>query len=222
MWSLKFMNCVALLSLATAAPAIAQQEMNIRKQGVRPYSTEIKPVTTALSAIPGIGGIGIGTEAFLTPKVSWFVDGTYMDVNLPGTTLKRAREAADDEPFPVHTYGYNVTTGARWYSSPATSSWYAGLGLGYAETNGKWESNDERVKVKTASTLPSVAAGYRILWSNNLLMRIGGGVASNVNRTKDVVADGNTQAAKDAENKIDDRIDRNLVANVDFGFGYAW
>lgn len=204
-----------------AAPASGQQEMNIRAHGVRPYTAEVKPVTTALSAIPGVGGVGAGAEAFVSPRVAAFVEGSYLDVNLPGSPIG-ARKLGEVDPFPVDTYGYNVALGARWYSSPESNSWYGGLGLAYARTDGEWESADERVDVSTAALLPSLAAGFRILWRNNLIMRIGGGLAANVVQSKTVDAKETTAAAEDAEKDVKDSLDQNLMANVDFGVGYSW
>lgn len=203
-----------------AATASAQQEMNVRGQGVRPYTIEVQPISNTLSAVPGPG---LGFEAFATERVSVFVNGTYADVDMDNTTINSIRaRSGDDDAIPTVGYGYNAALGARWYSAPQRSSWYGGAGVGYSEMDSKWEVGDEVVKATVVSVVPGVSAGYRWLWDNNVLLRVGAGVASNNVQTKDFTDENDTAEARDAEDTVRDLATQPVIANMDFGIGYAF
>jgi hypothetical protein len=202
--------------------AFAQQEMNLRAEGLRPYSAELKPLPTAISTVGnGSGSFGVGAEALVSDKLAFFVDASYVDLDTPNNLVDKEKEANED-PVPNTMFGYMVQPGLRWYGSPAVSSWYGQLGVGYAESKGKYEYGNATIDSKSISTLPTLAAGYRWLFRNNMLLRLGAGASANLVQTHDESAVENTSDAARGEDKVSDLVKTPVLAAVDFGLGYAF
>ena len=212
-------SVAAMIGLSTMASA--QQEMAIRTEGVQPYSVELKPIPTILSAAPGVASIGAGFESFFMPKVAFFGEASYLDAKLQGKVVGTAKDRNTD-PVPSKEIGYKGLLGARWYATPEEHSWYAGGGVGYSDSSGKWEYKNEVVDSRLVSVLPTVQGGYRWLWNNNVLLRLGADVALNNIQTRTNDAHSDSIDAKDAEAKLKKIQDHVWLATVDLGLGYAF
>jgi len=204
------------------ATTFAQEELKLRNEGIRPYTVEIKPLPTALSAVPGIGSIGVGSELFFSSKSALFVDGQYTDANLPNRVLKQVKENNTGEPIPRTMIGYNVTSGVRFYSSPALHSWYGALGVGYSELTGKWDYDDATVQSHIISVLPTVAAGFRWVFENNVILRLGANFSSNIVKSESTTAAEQTATAADGVKKVSNSERTPMLAAVDVGLGYGF
>jgi hypothetical protein len=199
--------------------------MTLRTEGIRPYTVELKPLPTALSAVPeagAVGSIGLGAEIFQTKHMAWFGEGQYIDVNTPNNLTNRSKQANPSSPVPSEMHGYEWTAGARLYGTPEVSTWYGSLGVGYSDYAGTFNYQDTTIAAHTISILPTVAAGYRWMFDNNVLLRLGLDVASNQVKSRRADAESQTANAADGEHKVRNLERTPVLANLDFGVGYGF
>lgn len=209
-----------------SSTGLAQQEMNLRKQGITPYSVELKPLPTSMSFLGGngTGSVGLGGEVFLSPNTAIVVGGSYADMNLPNNMTRKATDSNKNEPVPDKLIAYHISPGLRWYSSRAyESSWYGGAALGYSDIHGKYAFEDTTIDSKVSSVLPTLEAGYRWLFTNNFLVRLGAAVAGNmVTKHDETAVDKTSSYATDGEDKVKKINQTPVLAALDLGLGYAF
>lgn len=207
-------------SVIGATPSRADIFTKIAPKAPFPGSVELKPLSTTLNMVPGPG---IAGEAFVTDTVSVFLQGSYIDADMPGMRPKDYGVDSNKNAVPVKGYGYGYAAGGRWYSAPTTSSWYADAGVGYSQQKATWEYKDERVKNRLETVLPGVSGGYRWRWENGFIVRLGAGLSANTVASSRVKAeDPESPGAAAAVKKVKSVTNQATLAGLDLGLGYAF
>lgn len=183
---------------------------------------ELKPLAAALSATPGVGSAGIGAEFALGENTTSFADVYAINANLPSRLRNQARE--DEVPVVQKFQGYSADIGARYYGQPlGDDSWYGGARLSYGIAKGQWGYQGEKIDQSIRTLSPGVEAGYRWIWNNNLLLRLGAGADSNLTQQNDASAvERETQVTSDAEDKVKGYAKVAVTPRLDMGLGYAF
>jgi hypothetical protein len=222
-------NKLAKLLIAPAAvfglhyQAVAQMDMQRIRGTVenRNLTIELKPITSLLSVAPGVGALGIAGEGLITENVTAFVGANFLSGDIPGWTQREMRAVADGLAVD-RADGFTVYAGGRWYNNPQAHSWYAGGQIAYAAANATWNYADETIESTVASIPPGVNGGYRWLWDNGVLVRVGATASANLLLEESVTATATTQAVQDIQADISDVQRFPVLANLDFGLGYVF
>jgi hypothetical protein len=181
---------LATLILLFAAPAFAEetvllaatgvsQDFSVESEQVRQQraTLELKPLTTLSSSVPGVGAFGASFEIMASQRWGVFVDGAYADANLKDVWIGTVEDETN-QPSPTRGFGYTVGTGLRYYDDPLGNSMYAGGSIAYGESQTKWSYGDAEYDVDVYAAAPGIFAGYRWIWSNGVLLRLGAGLSS--------------------------------------------
>jgi len=211
--------CALVFALTQTAFGQAGAEVSAERA---PFAVELKPLPTAMSFEQGVGAVGASAEAFFADKWAWFIGGAYTDMNLPNNLIQKGQNNNKNTPIPSDVIGYTYYTGARYYTDPLLGSWYGDLGAGYAEQTGKWNYKGTLVDSRAVSVLPMVGAGYRWVFANRVLVRLGANVAYNNSKVDKATATEVTNNYQDAENKVYDTLKTPVLASLDLGLGYAF
>jgi hypothetical protein len=182
---------------------------------------ELRPFETAASAIPGVAASGATFETAVTKQWAAVVGGSYTDVSISRGNFDQLREETN-EPIVNSGYGYSAGVGVRYYEDPIGDSTYAGGHLDYSEIKADWnyENNDYVTRVYGAT--PSLVVGYRWVWQNGIVARLGAGAGVPVidsQSTTSVTSNGDTAAGV---KKIETFLDQNVMAKLDLGLGYTF
>ena len=120
--------------------------------------------------------------------------------------------------------GYSGDAGFRYYNHTiGIDSWYGGAKVGYTMAAGQWGYQGEQVKSTHRTVTPGAEAGYRWVWTNNMLFRVGAGVDANVvqeNNTSPV--NDATEVTADAEDRIQGYGQVAMLPRMDLGLGYTF
>lgn len=215
----------AVLALSACAGVAYGQELSSTARATGTGITaEIKPLPTVLSLVPGVGSIQAGVEADINQTVAPFLEFTAVNANLPERLDAIVEDEAegDDTIRPKKLQGGGVDIGARFYTAPLGHSWYGQAKIGYSEVTGEWEYREEIVDSRVASLTPGLGGGYRWLWNNGVVLRLGAGVSANLVQASDVDYDEETANTLEAQEDLEDRFDEPVLANVDLGLGYRF
>lgn len=207
------------------APCAAYAQLGaIRQSTFHPtsFSAEVKPLALGVSAIPGVASFGLGAEITANNNFATFANAYIVDANLPNNMRNKGNEA--ETPQIQKMTGYAADLGARYYGSGSlTDSWYGGVKLGYQFSQGQWGYKEEKVDQSIRSLTPGAEAGYRWLWSNNLLLRAGAGADANLLQENTVTPnDISTAVTDDASDKVTGYAKVAVLPRVDVGLGYAF
>jgi hypothetical protein len=208
---------VLALSSAPAIGAGLDSEVRAPRRGV---TVEVKPLPTLLSTIPGVGAASAGVELEMRNGTAPFVEATAFNTDLPERFDAKGKEEMD--LYPNRLKGGAVDFGARIYARPGFDSWYGGAKVGYAAVSGQWAYHDATIDHRVTAYMPGVNGGYRWLWQNRLVVRAGAGLAINLVQSQDVTRHGAEGQAAEAEDKVKDKFDTPVLANVDLGLGYMF
>jgi hypothetical protein len=230
---MNFTLASAILPLSAcfiASVALSQDHMTSSREArsgqFEGVSVEAKPIPLMLSLIPGVGGFGVGVEVPTTGQMTAYVEGNFLDSNLPNGIDAEVKKLSGEGLHGDKLRAVNIDVGARHYLTPAISSWYGGIKVGYTTLHADWLYHDEKLTQRYSSLTPGLAAGYRWKWENGLLVRLGAGVASNVRQFEDVKIEtgpgSNDAVAKEGRDKLDEGAREPVIANVDLGVGYAF
>ena len=183
---------------------------------------ELKPLAAALSSTPGVGSAGIGAELGLNENMTSFADVYALNANLPSRLRNEGRE--NEVPVVQKMQGYSGDLGARYYGQPlGDDSWYGGVRLSYGYAKGQWGYQGEQIDQSVRTLSPGVEAGYRWIWTNNLLLRVGAGADSNLVQQNDASAVAReTAVTSDAEDKVKGYAKVAVTPRLDMGLGYAF
>lgn len=215
---------IAFISVCTLSNVAFGQLATIRESIMHPTSAalELKPLPTAVSVVPGVASIGAGIELSAGSNFASFLNGYILDANLPNRL--RPQNSEDNQPGVHKMRGFAGDLGGRYYSDGVnTDSWYGGAKVGYALSMTQWGYKGQTVDHAMRTITPGLEGGYRWVWVNNLLLRIGAGADGNVIQQNTVTP---TLAATDVTNDAKDRIEGYakvaVVPRVDLGLGYAF
>lgn len=183
---------------------------------------ELKPLAAALSATPGVGSAGIGAEFALGENTTSFADVYALNANLPSRLRNESRE--DEIPVVQKVQGYSGDIGARYYGQPlGDDSWYGGARLSYGFAQTQWGYQSEKIDQSVRTLSPGIEAGYRWIWNNNLLLRVGAGADSNLIQQNEASAvDRETAVTSDAAEKVKGYAKVAVTPRLDMGLGYAF
>lgn len=215
----------ALISLAVLLPSVAFAQISAHRQTAGragPISIELKPLPTAMSATPGVGSAGLGAEVAWGDNATTFADIYAINANLPNRLRNEGRE--QDVPVIQKMNGYAGDIGARYYGqSVETDSWYGGARMSYTFAKAQWGYQGEKISQTVKTMSPGLEAGYRWIWSNNVLLRLGAGADSNIVQENNATAiDRETTVTADAEDKVKGYAKVAVTPRVDMGIGYAF
>ena len=207
------------LSLTSFAQVSSFRESTFNPNQV---SVEAKPLPMILSAIPGVAGVGLGTELSAGGNVTTFADIYGLYANLPGNLRGEGRE--QDIPVVQKMSGYSVDIGGRYYTDHSSwSSWYGGARLSYGVAVGQWGYQGEQIDQTVRAFSPGLEGGHRWVLRNNILIRLGAGLDGNIVQENRASAKENeTQVTSDAEDKVKGYAKVAVTPRVDLGLGYVF
>jgi len=217
-----------LLATSLGAKGVNAQEssgtMSITPQETPAFkrnTIELRPFETAASVIPGVAASGATFETAVNKKWAAVIGGSYTDVSISRGTFDQIRDETN-QPIVRSGHGYSAGIGVRYYEDPIGNSTYGGGHLDYSEVKANWnyENNDYVTRVFGAT--PSLVIGYRWVWQNGIVARLGAGAGVPVvdsQNTTALTANGDTAAGVE---KIDNFLDQNVIAKVDLGLGYTF
>jgi hypothetical protein len=220
-------SIILAAALVTGANLLAQSDITTTKSD--PYrlqiddiSMELKPLTTLMSAVPGVGSIGLGFEAFVAPRFAVFSNFAVMNANLPHAYDDDVQEFS--RLYPRSFTGGSIGLGGRYYGSLFGDSWYGGAKLGVTRVRAKWEYRDEVLSQDVGSLTPGVEGGYRWLWVNNVLVRLGVGASANLRQFDNIETESESASADvvSARKELDKTSKFPVLASVDLGIGYKF
>jgi len=213
-----------LVATAFAGTVFAQADSEMRIEAVpelKKNTVELYPISAVVSHVPGVGAIAGSVESYIGNKFAAFVELGYADVDLKNEWVDEAEDAIN-QPIVRSGYGYATAVGLRYYDDIIGDSFYGSGSLSYSELKATWQYEENEIKSELYTVTPSVTAGYRWVWRNGVLLRLGVGagmptaVGSNITRANEggVVEEG--------RDKIDDLQRRDVIAKVDLGLGYTF
>jgi hypothetical protein len=207
---------------ALASSAYAQDTSSTIRAEKNPplkrVSIEVAPIESLVSVTPGVASGGLSAEYYVGKNWAVSAGGSYADVNLPTKYITTIEDEAN-EPMVKKGYGYSAGAGLRYYDYPIGDSLYGGLNIDYSEAHFDWKYGDETYATTRNAVTPTLAAGYRWVWNNGLLVRLGAGAGLPSVDSQKVEAKTNGDKAREGEKKITDTLDQKVIAKVDFGVG---
>lgn len=191
-------------------------------------SAEVKPLPLIVNALPGSSAFAAEGEVGVGSNLAVFAGVTHLGVNISNKTIDEQREDKGTDEVLVKDFETNAATlGARYYTNPTGSSWYASLGAGAGRAKATWLYEDVAVSDEGTYFQSTLQAGYRWQWDGGFLIRLGGGVnyASKGDTNRKVKGGEDDAARERAEEEIDDKLKKNYAAvtpTLDFGLGYRF
>ncbi len=217
-------NQMLALIIAALPVSAFSQVGAIRQSSYHPtsFSAELKPLAIGASVTPGVSSFGLGTELAVSPHFAPFLNASVINANLPNNLRNKGNEA--ENPQIQKMEGYSADLGLRYYgTSSNVDSWYGGVKVGYMFSQGQWGYQEQKIDQSVRSLTPGAEAGYRWLWSNNLLLRLGAGADSNLLQENTVTAsEAVTPVTIDAQERVTGYAKVAVLPRVDFGVGYAF
>ena len=188
---------------------------------IKKFAVEIQPLTTALAASPNTGAIGGSAEFYLGDKWATFVEGSYIDATLKNSWIADLREDTN-APLPRGGEAYSAGLGLRYYEDPIGDSLYGGGSMSYGETDASWTFEDAEISSELYSVTTSAVAGYRWVWNNGLLVRLGAGAGLRSIAAESYKSTNNGSSTDQAIAKVKDLQNFPVAARVDLGLGYTF
>ncbi len=216
------MLVIGMLAATYATAAFSQDVTSTVRSEPNPRlkrnAIEIRPVESLISATPGLASGGASFETYIGRNWTINVGGTYADVNLPQKYV-RAVNTQIDQPMVSSGYGYEVGTGVRYYNDPIGNSIYGGMNVDYGESRVGWEYNSEVLRSNQIAVTPSLTAGYRWVWQNGFLARLGAGVGLPSIVSQQVIEETSGTDAAIGARKVSNALSEPVVAKLDMGLG---
>jgi len=212
-----------ILALAIAGALILKGEL-----AYGAFAVEIKPVTTAVSIVPGVTGFGGGIEADISDSWSGFAEVLHVGTRLSDEQIEHLQADDDDstDAIPARAYGTLGSLGLRYYGKPGNGSWYAAMKLLSGVESARWNFADERLRDSQTKNGIGCDVGYRWLWNSGLLVRLGAGFTGMSTRERAIEAEGVAGARfGDAETAVLELApsDKGTIRTaLDFGIGYSF
>ena len=215
---------VAGFGLSLLASGAYGQVASLKESTFHPTTVvvEVKPLPLAFTMLPGLASIGAGVELGASSNLTTFLDGYAIRANLPNGLRSQGRQ--EDVPVIQKMEGYAGDLGLRYYgSSVRLDSWYGGAKVGYKMARGQWGYKDEKINHVVRTVAPGVEGGYRWLWENNVLVRLGAGADGNVvQENNSGPVDQPTKVTADAQERVEGYAQVAVIPRVDVGLGYMF
>ena len=199
----------------------ASMSLSEKTPTIKKFAVEIQPLTTALAASPNTGAIGGSAEFYLGDKWATFIEGNYVDASLKNSWIADLREDTD-APLPRGGEAYSCGLGLRYYEDPIGDSLYGGGSMSYGETDASWTFEDAEISSELYSVTTSAVAGYRWVWNNGLLLRLGAGAGLRSIAAESYTSTNNGSSSAQAIAKVKDLQNFPVAARVDLGVGYTF
>jgi hypothetical protein len=212
-----FMSLNANAQESNGTMSVTPQETPVFKRN----TIELRPFESATSAIPGIAASGATFETAVTRQWAAVVGGSYADVSISKENFNQVREETN-EPFVNSGYGYSAGIGVRYYEDPIGDSTYGGGHLDYSEVKANWNYENNDYVTKVYGAIPSLVIGYRWVWQNGLVARLGAGAGVPVVDTQSTTATSSNGSTSGGVEKIEGFLDQNVIAKLDLGLGYTF
>jgi len=227
---------LALFSLSSAfmigsQVLVAQDSIESSKTApqARRYSVDIQPLPILVDiglATGAYGGLAsFGGEVQVADQIGAYATVGGARIRLSEDQVSKAYDQTTS-PVPRKITTAGIAVGGRYYTTSAmTDSWFASGALGATRSMAQWDDTKERVNEDTWVVAPNVEAGYRWLWTNGFLVRLGAGASVPLYATRDysTAAALRLPAATDIENKVRKQEDRFAVLPaLDLALGYAF
>ena len=218
----KLLSVIALTFVSGVAFAQAENEMQLESvPSVKRTSVEINPVSALISSVPGVGAVSGTAEGYIGDKFAGYVELGYADIDLKNSWVEDAEEQTN-EPVVKKGYGYATAVGLRYYEDIVGSSFYGAGAISYAESKAEWQYEGNDYKSELYTVTPSVSAGYRWVWQNGVLLRLGVGAGMPKVASQNISRANEGGTVEDGRKKIDDLQNQDMIAKVDFGLGYTF
>lgn len=185
-------------------------------------TVELRPVEVLLSAVPGVASVGASFESYVAKQWAAVVGVSYADIEISRENLDLAQDETD-APLVRSGYGYSAGLGVRYYEDPIGDSTYGGAHLDYSEVKADWEYEGENYSSTQYAVTPSLVVGYRWVWPNGVMARLGAGAGiPKVDSQSVELAPAMLQSSGDGIEEIEDVLDQQVVAKIDLGLGYSF
>jgi hypothetical protein len=125
----------------------------------------------------------------------------------------------NNSPMAERGYAYATGGGLRYYAEPIGDSVYGGLNIDYSEAHLGWDYKDEKYKSDQYAVTPSLNVGYRWVWQNGLLVRVGAGAGLPSVQSQKIIAQTEGPNAQTGSNKLKDVLDQKVLPRLDLGLG---
>ena len=219
---------LALVSISLFPAGVAYSEADVamkvqseKTPALKRVSIELKPVELLLNSVPGVASGGLSFEVYVGQNWAVNVGGSYADVNLPQKYIKATNEKAN-EPLIDKGYGYSAGAGLRYYDDAIGNSLYGGLNLDYSEARYGFKFNEETYATKQFAATPAVVAGYRWVWQNGVLARLGAGVGLPSVQAQTITNESAGIDATKGRAKVSEILNTKVIAKLDMGIGMVF
>lgn len=211
-----------ILALAIAAAIIIRSELAFSN-----VTVEVKPVTTAISLIPGVTAFGGGLEADVSKQWAVFAEVQHMRLRLSDEQIEAQQNGDDtDAPMPARVFTTMGSFGLRYYGKPAADSWFASMKLLSGIESSRWHFAEEILADSQTKSGFGVDVGYRWLWDSGMLVRLGAGFTGLTTQKREIAALDQPEArygeAKAAVLDLAPSDDGAFRTALDFGVGYVF
>ena len=185
-------------------------------------AVEVKPLPIMLSVVPGVTGVGLGTEFSSEGNATAFADVFSLYADLPSNLRREGREL--DVAVLHKMKGASVDVGGWYYSNDASaSSWYGGARLSYSAAMSQWSYQGEKVNQTVRMISRGLGGGHRWNLMNNFLVRLGAGLDGNIIRENNATPVGaGTSVKRDGEDQVKGYAKMAVTPRVDLGVGYIF
>jgi hypothetical protein len=210
---------IGLLSLTAQAQVRSLKESTMSPTHI---AVEVKPLPMMLSVIPGVTGVGIGTEFSSEGNATAFADVFSLYADLPSNLRREGNE--QDRAVLHKIKGASVDVGGRYYSNHASAaSWYGGARLSYSAAMSRWSYQGEQVNQTVRMISPGLEGGHRWNLMNNFLLRLGAGLDGNIISENTATAVGaETSVTRDGEDQVKRYAQMPVTPRADLGVGYIF
>lgn len=214
---------LASMMLLSGVPAWAQSDVAVTLKSeptpaLKRNSIELRPIESLASATPGVAAGGATFETYLGNNFAGTIGGSYADMDLPQKYVGTVNEESN-APMVDTGYGYSTGAGLRYYDHAIGDSLYGGVGVDYSEAHYGFKYNDETYDTDQFAVTPSVTAGYRWVWQNGALARLGAGVGLPSVASSKVVSETSGPDQEEGLDKVTDILGTNAIAKLDLGIG---
>ena len=223
-----FKILIASATLLSTMPALAQTEIAAsdvtaivkaeKTPDLKRNTFELRPVEVLFASVPGVASAGASFETYIGHNWAVNVGGSYADVNLPQKYVATSNDEAGT-PLVESGYGFAAGAGVRYYDDPIGDSLYGGGNIDYSEARYDWEFNDESYATEQYTVTPSVTAGYRFVWQNGLMARLGAGVGLPSAQSEKITAETSGPDEEEGLDKVTDILNTKVIAKLDLGLG---